>query len=441
MSDLGFDTLKAVQAFRSGTSPLEAVEYMNVGREVWHEGTTWYLDNFVEGGRSAVRFVKGVYGEGKTHFLYLTAKAALDRDYVVSYVTAESARLDKFDTVYTHLVQSLRTRRMVEEEGLDFSSATNGLKRILDDWFRQTMLGAETLVLDRHTQKSKISQLFREQVAALDQEKKWDPNFRSAIEAYLLNLQAGNDEASEQNTLILNWLQGVAMPRSETRPFGVFEAIKPDNSREMVRSLVLMLRALGFQGLVALFDELERILEQAPKARNKAYQTIRQLLDNADRSGTQWCYVLCAITGELLTSQKGFREYDALWERVKSDVGPMKDRIDRRAIIVDLELTPFDDEQLILLAQRVRSIHADALSWDAERRVDDDVIKAYVDQLVKSRYGLSISAPRVLVRSMIQILEKSEQYEDYSPLQDITGEITDALTAIDDDRKAKIWEE
>ena len=90
MSELGFDTLKTAIAFKSGTSPLEAVEYLNVGREVWHEGTTWYLDDFVDGGRSAVRFVQGVYGEGKTHFLYLTAKAALDRNYVVSYVTADT---------------------------------------------------------------------------------------------------------------------------------------------------------------------------------------------------------------------------------------------------------------------------------------------------------------------------------------------------------------
>jgi KaiC/GvpD/RAD55 family RecA-like ATPase len=440
MSELGFDTLKAVQAFKSGTSPLEAVEYLNVGREVWHEGTIWYLDNFVDGGRSAVRFVQGVYGEGKTHFLYLTAKAALDRDYVVSYVTAESARLDKFDTVYTHLVQSLRNRHMVKEEGLDFSSATNGLKRILDDWFRAEMSVAESKVSDRYTQKPKILQAFGERVKGLDEDKKWDPNFRSAIEAYFMNLQAGTDEANEQNALILNWLQGVALPKAETRAFGVYEPIKPDNSREMVRSLVLMLRALGYSGLVALFDELERILEQAPKARNKAYQTIRQLLDNADRAGTQWCYVLCAITGELLTSQKGFREYDALWERVKSDVGPMKDRIDKRAIIVNLELTPFEDDQLVSLAQKVRAIHADAFGWGAAERVDDDVIKVYVDQLVQSKYGLSISVPRVLVRSMIQILEKSEQYPDYSALTDVAGEIGDALSALEDDRKTKIWE-
>src|SRR5207247_8338740 len=116
-------------------------------------------------------------------------------------------RLDRFDTVYTHLVQSLRTRRMVDEEGLDFSSATNGLKRILDDWFRAAMDDAESKVSDRHTQKAKVTQLFRERVMSLDEDKKWDPNFRSAIDTYFMNLQAGTEEANEQNSLILNWLQ------------------------------------------------------------------------------------------------------------------------------------------------------------------------------------------------------------------------------------------
>jgi adenosylhomocysteinase len=251
---------------------------------------------------------------------------------------------------------------------------------------------------------------------------------------------AGTDDADEQNNTILSWLQGVPLSRSETRPFSVYEPIKTDNSRDMVRSMILMLRAMGYRGLVALFDELERILEQAPKARNKAYQTVRQLLDNADGSGTKWLYILFAITGELLTAQKGFREYDALWERVRTDVAPQTGKPDKRAIVIDLEMTPFEEDQLKELARKVRAIHADAYSWDAEAQITDAVIDAYVKELFESRHGLSVSAPRVLVKSVTDILDRSEQDATYVPDADVSGEIANALTALEDDRKKKIWD-
>jgi hypothetical protein len=437
MTTLPFDALKAVQQFKKGTTPLDVVEYLNVGREVWRDGTVWFLDDFVSDGRSAVRFVKGQYGEGKTHLLYLTAKVALDRDFVVGYVTAERARLDKFDMVYRDLVSSLRTRTMVEEEGLDFAASTNGLKRIMERWFRERKIAAEGAVADRHFEGAKVNQLVKDEILQLDRDKRWDPNFRHAVQKYLLNLLAATSDAEEQNEAILNWLQGQPVPKAESKLFEVYAPIKSDNSRDMFRSLVQMLKAFGYRGMVALFDELELILEQSKIARNKAYDVVRQLLDNADSSGTSSAYILCAITPDVLTNEKGFKQYDALWERVRTDLTADPKLIDKRAVIMDLELTPFQAPELMSLAKKVREVHGVAMKWDAEQRVSDQALQGYVDHLLG--YDLPVQRPRVLVRTVTQILEKAEQHPEYNPVADVAGEISESVTALTDQRNEAAW--
>jgi hypothetical protein len=70
--------------------------------------------------------------------------------------------------------------------------------------------------------------------------------------------------------------------------------------------------------------------------------------------------------------------------------------------------------------------------------VGDDVIDAYIDQLFS--YELEISKPRVLVRTITQILEKAEQHPHYDPLADVTGEITESVEVLKDQRSNAQWE-
>lgn len=435
MSEFAFDTLSAVEDFKRGTTPVDAVEQLNVGREVWHDGTLFYLDKFVPKDRGVVRFVMGRYGEGKTHFLYLTAKAALDKHYVVTYVSAERANLDRFDFVYRELVASLRTPDMPNDLKYNFKTTTNGLKNILDNWVEEQRIRHSLDVREADEIDDATSSKIRSDIDSLDRERIWDAGFRHAIQHYLANAMGGTEDGAEQNATILQWLQGDPLPRALTKDFDVYEPIKAANSKDIFRSLVLMLKEFGFRGLVLLVDELERTLLQTPKARIKAYQNIRQLLDNADKSGALATYVLCAITPELLHNDKGFKEYDALIERIGPVAlpGGTQKYIDKRAIVIDLGLTPFDKPQLVELARKIRAIHADAMEWEASERVTDEVITTFVEELHPRE--VEISKPRLLVRAMTQILERAEQDPGYNPMDDMTGEIAEAFAALQAQRK------
>jgi len=97
------DAIQIVNVIRSGDPPpVRLIHHLHVGRERWLEGMAWYLDVAKDHDLSAVRFIIGEYGSGKTHFLRMTAHMALERRFVVCEVTLSPdgrVRLDRFDII------------------------------------------------------------------------------------------------------------------------------------------------------------------------------------------------------------------------------------------------------------------------------------------------------------------------------------------------------
>ncbi|MBI2876428.1 MAG: DUF2791 family P-loop domain-containing protein, partial [Candidatus Tectomicrobia bacterium] len=116
-----------INGLSRGSVPLDAVEWFNVevgDRRRWIEDIQHDLEGFIREGGSKVRFLKGFYGDGKTHFLSLVRKMARDRNYLVSYVNAEEAPLHKFEKVYGQIVERMETADCSEQ----------ALRRLLDGW-------------------------------------------------------------------------------------------------------------------------------------------------------------------------------------------------------------------------------------------------------------------------------------------------------------------
>ena len=107
------DAIQIVSSWgiKKGTPPpARLVHYIHVGRQRWLEGMEWYLNAVKDHDLSAVRFVIGEYGSGKTHFLRMTAHMALERRFVVCEVSLrDEVRLDRFDTVWRMMMENLMT--------------------------------------------------------------------------------------------------------------------------------------------------------------------------------------------------------------------------------------------------------------------------------------------------------------------------------------------
>ncbi len=363
-----------IDNIKSGTTPLDTARYIDVGRERWYRGMKYYFDGAADSSASKVRFIRGRYGDGKTHLMDMAQYLALQRGFVVSYASAEDTRLDKIEEVYQRIVKNLRT-----------ANSRGGINYLLNTWKKHV----------EHPEKES------DRLRAVEE---LDINFRIAVESYLFE-----DDPTRQDEII-QWLMGEPLKLPE---YSIKRTLRAANSRDMLRSLSIFIRLIGYPGLLILLDELDRIQNQRDRVRQNCYQVLRELIDNADgQGGMRGTLVYCAAPSEMFTSDRGFREYDALNSRLEpalqaSDLVTKIGGVDYRGTIINLEDTPLSPEDYFNMATKVRDIHAIALEWDAHAALPDDLLKEIVDSIIQSQRN--ISTPRLVTTTVAVIAELAEQ--------------------------------
>ncbi len=389
------EALTIVQSIKEGRPPdARLVPHLHVGREPWVKGMAWYLDAAKNDELSAVRFIIGEYGSGKTHFLRMTAHMALERRFVVCEVTlSREVRLDRFQTVWQKIIENLATP---ESEG-----KPEGMQGLLNRWCQQITQSPDQLT---------------QTLSTLEQAPHLDPDFRQALRGYLIAYIQAEDRDS-----YLQWFKGDAI-----KPKGVRGHIETKNARAMLRSLLEFLRLIGYSGLVLFLDELEVIMEQNSKVRDSSYDALRQFIDGSDNLRS--FLLLCSATPSMRTNnQKGFPSYAALWQRL----GGMLDgwaRKDYRAITVMLDEVPLSEADLVELARRLRAFHGLAYDWPADQEVEEEFLRNLVHQAEARTPDFSL--PRLVAQATIYLLEAKEQNRGKSLESLIPEALQDALKTI-----------
>jgi hypothetical protein len=95
-----------------------------------------YLSSFIKQGGSAFKMVVGVYGGGKTHFLYCIRDLAWKHNFVVSYVSLSPSEspFHRLELVYSALVRGIVAPLSPEEL---LSGYEQGMVSFLRTWFSQ----------------------------------------------------------------------------------------------------------------------------------------------------------------------------------------------------------------------------------------------------------------------------------------------------------------
>jgi hypothetical protein len=366
------DAREIINQLKSGSTPLGAAHYLDVGRDKWYRGMNYYFES-AEDGESKVRFIRGNYGDGKTHMMGMAQYFALQRGFAVSYISAENTKFDKIEEIYKGIVKNLQSSR-----------GQGGLEFLLKDWQQKTQN------VDSEVQKLRS-------ITGLD------INFRTAVEDYLY------ERDLQHQDMIVKWLLGEPVKLPE---LGINRYLRAGDSRDLMRSMSIFLRFIGYNGLLVLVDELDRIQYLRDRVRQNCYQILRELMDNTDgHGGMQGTLFYCAAPSEMFTQEKGFKEYDALRTRIetamKATRGFAQGQVDYRGTIIDLEQTRLQRDDFYEIAKKVRNIHSVALNWDASQAFSDGEVKKLVDQIIDEK--LSISTPRLVATAVAIKADITEQ--------------------------------
>lgn len=348
-----------------GTPPEYGFQFFTEGIEDYLQAIDEeYISSFIPEGGSAFKMVVGVYGGGKTHFLYSIREKAWRHNHVVSYIqlSPQSSPFHKLEAVYKEVIKNLLPPMTPEEltEGYN-----KGVKTILEKWYNQKK--ARLSSLNEEEFNSEITRYLNN----LGQYE--STSFRKAVKSAFLAIKDDNQEDYDK---ILQWLEGESIPKSEVKRFGIYDKIDKSTAFKMIGSLVQWIADIGYDGVVILLDEAEQMTSLSSKQKGTHLQNLREIIDECGHSAfgkTMWFY---AVPDESFLEGRT-QIYEALRQRLDT---VFNDKKNPHGIKIRL-----DDEQgdtiqtMINIGRKLSRIYERAYGFEFEKESLDETLKNVAD--------------------------------------------------------------
>ena len=374
-----------------GNPPEYGFQYFTAGLDSYLETIDEdYLGSFIKDGGSAFKMVIGVYGGGKTHFLYCIREVAWNYDYIASYIvlSPEQTPFYKLEQVYKTIVSNLIYPQTPEEL---LSGYDRGIEAVIKAWYNrkyQEMAGKLPDDLARQELNNYASALGPYE----------STSFKNAVKEAFLSLTERRDD---DFTLIIQWLNGENPPRNLLKDLRIFERVDKSTAFKMIRSLVQWVRDMGYAGIVILMDEAEQTPSMTTKQKAALLSNMRELIDecgHANFRNAMWFY---AVPDENFLEGRT-QVYEALRQRLSSVFDA---EVNPTGIKIYLEETAEDPMELLSdIGRKLSAIYEVAYSVKFEAGALDETIA----DIAKAAYDrkLEIGYKREFVKNIIVALHR-----------------------------------
>lgn len=381
-----------LQALAAGVVPRTGLAHVQVGRAGEVAALVRDIDRIADAG-SAVRFVIGEYGAGKTFFLNLVRLIALERKLVTIHADlAPDRRIHatggQARGLYAEAVRNMATR--TKPEGGALSSV---VERFITDCVREAE--AEGATVERAIDR---------RLAAL-QEHVGGYDFATVLKTYWRGSEA-DDEAVK--AAALRWLRGEYSTKTEARlALGVRNIIDDDNVYDSLKLMAAFVRLAGYGGLLVAFDEMVNLYKlQSAQARNQNFEQILRIVNDVLQGQVSGLGVVFGGTPEfLMDSRRGLYSYQALQSRLMENGFATQGRVDLSGPV--LRLQSLSPEDLLVLLSNLRNIFA--LGAPDKHLVPDEALTQFMVHCNKRIGEAYFRTPRNTIKVFVQFLSVLEQ--------------------------------
>lgn len=415
-----------IQALRAGVVPKLGLQHIQVGRVREVGEMVKDVERITDGG-SAIRFIIGEYGAGKTFFLNLVRLVALEKGLVVLsadlgpdrrlHATGGQAR-----SLFAELTRNAATR--TKPEG-------GALASIVERFITQAMKDAET-------DDRPVDAVIREKLSHME-ELVGGYEFATVIARYWEGHEHANDELK---SAALRWLRAEFATRTDARTaLGVRTFIDDASIYDHLKLFSVLVREAGYKGLLVVLDELVNLYKLASsRARNSNYEQILRILNDVLQGSAAHLGVLTGGTPEfLMDTRRGLYSYEALRSRLAENTFAKDGLVDLSGPVVRLQnLTP---EDLFVLLANIRRVFAGG--DETKHLVPDEALQAFMTHCAERIGDAYFRTPRNTVTAFVNMLSVLEQNPGAS-WQALIGDVEvrpdagdDLRDIVDDDEGAK----
>ncbi len=363
-----------------------------------------YLASYIRDGGSAFKMVVGVYGGGKTHLLYCVREMAWKHSFVVSYVRLSPTEcpFHRLDLVYRAIAENVVPPQSPTELLRGYE---HGLPNLLRAWYGER--------LQYHQASGRNGEALQDELAT-DIKRIGDTESISFVKAIKTALDAVAARDDGQFDTVSQWLKGEGYDSKFHKRLGILERIDKSTAFKMTRSLVQLIRHLGFSGLVICFDETERALSLTAKAKELHLSNLRELIDECGQTAFQGAMLFYAVPDETFLEGRTM-VYEALRQRVDTvfgDFNPSGVKIFLDATIRDPK--PFLQE----VGQKLAAVYGKAYQWELPDRAVQETIDLVADWALGKRFG-DVGYKRLFVQRLVTGLHHLKQKGEVPTKEDL----------------------
>ena len=378
-----------IQALRAGVVPKVGLQHIQVGRARETEELVRDIERTGEGG-SAIRFVIGEYGSGKTFFLNLVRLVAMEKGLVVlSADITPDRRLHgtggQARSLYAELARNTSTR--TRPDG-------GAMAPVVERFATQAIREAE-----KNGQQT--GDVIRDKLAHL-QEMTGGYDFATVIARYWEGFDNGNEDLK---TAALRWLRGEYATRTDARrDLGVRTIVDDASVYDQLKLLALFVQGAGYRGLLVSLDEMVNLYKIVnTQARQSNYEQLLRILNDVLQGTARNLGFIMGGTPEfLMDTRRGLYSYQALQSRLAENAFARDGMVDLSGPVVRLaNLTP---EDMFVLLANIRRV-----MQDDENAVPDEALAAFMAHCSDRIGDAYFRTPRNTVKEFVNLLSVLEQ--------------------------------
>lgn len=382
-----------VQSLQAGLVPRRGLQHLQVGRAKEVKAVTEDLNRIADGG-SAVRFIIGEYGSGKTFFLNLMRSIALEKRLVTAHADLTPDRRFRSTSghgraLYQQLARNLSTRATP-----DGGALRSIVERFIAEANREATgqdVPTEEVIRD---QLDELSEL----VAGYA--------FADIVALYWKGYQQNDDELQHA---ALRWLRGEYETKTEARKTldKRVPIVDDSNWYEMTKLLARFVDLAGYEGLLINLDEMVNLYKLSHTgARKSNYEKLLSIVNDGLQGQTVGLGFLFAGTPDFLTDTKrGLYSYDALKTRLAESTFASDELVDMSGPVI--RLSTLTQEDMFVLLQKLRHIHA---GGNPENYVvPDEAVEAFMQHCNEQIGAAYFQTPRNTIKEFLSFLAILEQ--------------------------------
>ncbi len=417
-----------INALSAGVVPRSGAPYIAIGRREETEALLSDLDN-VEDGGSAMRFLIGRYGSGKSFLLQLIRGHAIDR----GFVTADADLSPERRLCGTNGSGVATYRELINNMSSKTSPEGGALTVIISRWLseKQSELaskgfqpGSDEFFCEMRSELYRVTGQLEDKVGGFD--------LATVLNKYYIAIQNGDEQL---RSACLRWIRGEYLTKTEARrELGTQGIITDENWYDFIKLLAAFVKSIGYKGLMIYIDECVNLYKITNRvSREKNYEKILSVFNDTLQGKAPNLGVVFVGTPQFLEdTRRGLFSYEALRSRL-ADSDILKGGFKNLSGPV-IRLIRLTDTELFALITRISSLYSSCYSYKIP--LSQSEMETFL-RICSAKAGAdTMITPREIIRgyiSLLNILRQNPEADFSSVIGNIEGAVkSDNISDPDD---------